>query len=197
MPFGVLSGIGSGIGVFVLDGGPHATTPRGKGVGSGGFSDPLVWMAFLSDFLKKKCIRIVRDKFIIFPTALNWCTTRMCIMRHMLRPVFTPDIFRGNSRSKYFMLCTSPGCSLRHLPRLPWRPNTHTCIYYEGLTDSFPVKLLNESAYLTVVQNIIIYVTLWTPFSHCTEFIFITLPLGGLGAKYCDEYVCLSVCPFT
>ena len=57
---GVVSGVGRGMGV--LDGYPRV--PRGRG-SFGGFSPPLVLMAFLSVFLKQKCIRLLREKLTI------------------------------------------------------------------------------------------------------------------------------------
>ena len=61
LPFGVMSGVGPGIGV--LDRSPH---PQGKGR-FWEFSGRLVLMAFLSSFVTEKCIRLVGEKFIIFP----------------------------------------------------------------------------------------------------------------------------------
>jgi len=57
----VVSGVDPGIGV--LDRGQH---PQGEGEVLG-FFDSLVLMAFVSSFVREKCIRLMREMFMIFP----------------------------------------------------------------------------------------------------------------------------------
>jgi len=61
MSFGVISGVGQGMGV--LDEGPH---PKGKGRFRR-FLFPIGLNGVLGVFLKQKCIRLVCEKLIIFP----------------------------------------------------------------------------------------------------------------------------------
>jgi len=68
MPFGMVSGVGGGMGV--LDGGPRDPSRRGcfgifrhlRPIGLNGQNDV---------FFGKKCIRLVREKLTVFPYGLR------------------------------------------------------------------------------------------------------------------------------
>jgi len=67
MQFGVVSGVCRGM--HVLDGGPHYF-----GKGKGRFWQRVgvfLSMAFLTSFVRKNCIRLVRENFITFITQTN------------------------------------------------------------------------------------------------------------------------------
>jgi len=97
-PFRVVRGVSTGIGV--LDGGPHP--PRGR---FWGFSRPLVLMDFHRASAKEKRIRLVCEKFIIFPlfhtdnisteSLLNAVLKMYFVMRSKL--AFTKNMLTFNS----------------------------------------------------------------------------------------------------
>jgi len=82
LSFGIMSGVGSGNGIRW---GPHHAKRRG---GFRGFSVTLVWRVFLSSFVREKCIRLVHEKFIIFPfrqytngNIVYWSVLRCSLLR--------------------------------------------------------------------------------------------------------------------
>jgi len=92
MPFGVVSGVGQGIGI--LDG---VHLPWGEGEALGFFLFPLVWIAY---FLKQKCILLVCDRLTIFPRGQyivgNVCSLAFRRIRFEIKVGFARNMQKWN-----------------------------------------------------------------------------------------------------